>query len=89
MANLGSDVVQLFSHLERGDTRLATSAGTRAQKIITELLAHEELEGRIGEIEILRDIVNDALSEKRFLEVSKNELEDYFLPFSLRVVQKL
>ncbi len=88
MANLGSDISQLFSHLERGETRLATSAAGRARKIVEKLLAHEELKGRTAEIEILRDIIDDALSGKPLFDVSRNELEDYFLPFSMRVLRQ-
>ncbi len=87
MANLGSDMAQLFSHLERGEKQLALSASGRAQSIIAELLVHNELTERTGEVEILRAIIVDALSERRLLEVNKNELGDYFLPFSMRVLQ--
>ena len=89
MANLGSDVSQLFSHLEKGETLLATSAGRRAHRIIVELLAHQELHGRTGEIEILSDIIDDALSTKQLLDVDKDELESYFLPFSSRILRRL
>lgn len=87
MANLGSDVSQLFMHLEQGEKRLAVSAAGRAQKIIAELLIHTELVGRTEEIEMLREIIDDALSGKQLLDVSKDELEDYFLPFSMRVLR--
>lgn len=89
MANLGSDVSQLFSHLERGERQRAMFDMERVKKIITELLAHTELKGRTSEVEILRDLISDAFSEKRSFDVSKDELEDYFLPFSLRVLQKV
>lgn len=89
MANLGSDVSQLFSHIEKGETRLAASAVKRARKIIEELLAHDKLMGRTGEVEILRDIINDAFSGKRLLDVSRDELEEYFLPFCTRITRQL
>ncbi|HCB35026.1 MAG: hypothetical protein A2W52_02355 [Candidatus Taylorbacteria bacterium RIFCSPHIGHO2_02_49_25] len=88
MANLGSDISQLFSHIENGEARMVTSAAQRAGKIIAELLAHEELEGRTKEIEILRDIIDDALSGKRLFDVNKNDMEDYFMPFSIRVLRQ-
>lgn len=88
MANLGSDISQLFSHFEKKESHLVESAATRARKIITELLAHEELKGRTREVEILRDIIDDALSGKRLLDVSKDEIESYFMPFSLRIIRQ-
>lgn len=88
MANLGSDVSQLFSHIEKGETRLAASSVKRARKIIAELLAHNGLIGRTGEIEILLDIIDDAFFGKQLLDVSRDELEEYFLPFSKRVLQQ-
>ena len=88
MANLGSDVSQLFSHLERGEQLLAVSAAGRAQKIVVELLMHPELQGRTGEVEMLQSIIQDTLSGKRLFEVSKNELEAYFMPFALRVLRQ-
>jgi len=86
MANLGSDVSQLFLHRERGEKQLAISAAGRAQKIISELLVHAELKDRTGEVKIVQSIIVDALSEKRLLEVSRDELEEYFMPFALRVL---
>lgn len=86
LANLGSDASQLFSYLERGEEKLARSAAARAQKIISRLLQDSRLKGGKREVEILREIIADALSERRSLQVTKEELEEYFLPFSLRVL---
>ncbi|OHA21406.1 MAG: hypothetical protein A2849_00270 [Candidatus Taylorbacteria bacterium RIFCSPHIGHO2_01_FULL_51_15] len=86
MANLGSDISQLFSHLERGESELAASAARRARGIMAELLRHKELQGRTGEIEVLQHIVSDALLEKPLLRVTKGELDAYFMPFSMRVL---
>lgn len=86
MANLGSDVSQIFMHLEKGEGLLATSAAGRARNIIVELLAHPDLKGRTGEIEVLQTIINDALAPRRFLDVNRDELEEYFMPFALRVL---
>lgn len=88
MANLGSDVSQLFSHIEKGETRLAASSVKRTRKIIAELLAHTEMKNRTMEVEILRDIIDDAFFGKQLLDVSRGELEEYFLPFSKRVLQQ-
>ena len=50
MANLGSEVSQLFLHLEKGERERSMSVTVRAQKIIEELLAHPELRGKTKEV---------------------------------------
>ena len=86
MANLGSDVSQLFSYLEKNDARLAQAAASRACAIIEELLRLPDIRGGAEEVEILRDIIEDAARGARRFEVSRAELEDYFVPFALRVL---
>jgi len=87
MANLGSEVSQLFSYAERQKWDLARSANARAERIIGELLAREDLGGGKAEVEILRTVIEDLLSEHRRFSVAKSEIDDYFMPFSLRVLQ--
>jgi len=86
MANLGSDMSQLFSYIDKGELEKAKSPAERANKIIDELLDHPELNGRKMEVEILRKIIEDAFSEERIFEVKKEEIEDYFMPFALRAL---
>ena len=88
MANLGSDISQVFMHLERKEELQAASVAGRVRRTIAELMVHSDLTGRTGEIEILRTVIDDALSEKRHLDVSRKELEDYFMPFSIRVLRQ-
>ncbi|MDO8664961.1 MAG: hypothetical protein Q7K44_05485 [Candidatus Liptonbacteria bacterium] len=86
MANLGSDMSQLFSYVDKGELKLLESAALRARKIIDELLIHPDMEGRTGEIEILKDIIEDIFAEKRRFAVKKTEIEEYFMPFALRLM---
>jgi len=88
MANLGSDMSQLFSHIDNGELEKAKSPRERANRIIDELLNHPELKGRSGEVEILKKIIQDVFSEKRELKVEKEEIEDYFMPFALRALSE-
>ena len=65
---------------------MTESASSRADRIITELLLHPEMKGREGEIEILKEVVKDVLKKKRHFAVSKEEIEEYFMPFALRLL---
>ncbi len=86
MANLGSDLSQLFSYIESNERVLAESAAARARRTIQELLGRPDLRAGTAEVRILKGVVDDALLEHRQLEVGKEEIENYFLPFSLRVL---
>jgi len=86
MANLGSEMSQLFSHIEKGELKLAGFAAVRADKIITELIARSDMKNRTKEIEILREIMKDVFEEKRCFAVKKIEIEEYFMPFALRAM---
>lgn len=86
MANLGSEMSQLFSYTEKGELKMAESASARANRIIAELLLHPDMRGRGGEIEVLREVIKDVLMEKRHFSVSKGEIEEYFMPFAPRLM---
>lgn len=86
MANLGSEMSQIFSYAEKSDLKLAESAASRALRIISELISHPEMKQRTGEIEILKDIIEDVLAKNHQFKVSKAEMEEYFMPFALRLM---
>lgn len=88
-ANLGSEVSQIFSHVEKGEFKMAESSATRAVKIIDELLKHSEMRGRTGEIEILKEVIKDAFSQRRRFKVKKSEIDEYFMPFALRFLRAM
>ncbi len=83
MANLGSDVSQLFLHREKGERKYAALAQERARKIIAELLRHAEVAGGTGEIKIMKDIIEDTTPNT---SIPRSQLEEYFMPFALRVL---
>ncbi|MBI2047586.1 MAG: hypothetical protein HYT27_00445 [Parcubacteria group bacterium] len=89
MANLGSEMSQLFSYTESGEWDMAQRAAERAEKIIAQLFEHRDLKGRTGEIEILREIIHDIISHERRFIVKKSEIEDYFLPLALRATHAI
>lgn len=86
MANLGSEMSQIFSYMEKGELKMAQSARSRANIIITELLAHSDMKGRTGEVEILSEIIEDVFASNRRYKVKKSEIEEYFMPFALRLM---
>ena len=86
MANLGSEVSQVFSFAERDRWDMARSAKLRAERIIGELLASDDLHGGKAEVETVRDILDDLFSKKRQFWIQKSEIEKYFLPFALRAL---
>ena len=86
MANLGSEVARLFSFKRKGEFDQARSSSERASKIIDSLEKHPDIHGGRGEVEIMKEIINDAMSVKPKLHVTENELKSYFMPFSLRAL---
>lgn len=87
MANLGSEMVRLFAAVERHDELRAAQSAARATFIINELESHEELRGRTAEVKVLAAIVEDVRSGAKKLSVSRRQIERYFLPFALKVMQ--
>lgn len=88
MANLGSEVSQIFSHIEKGDLSSAKSSHSRAERIVRTLLLHPGMKNRTGEVEILEEIMEDVFAPHRRFLITKAEIESYFLPFALRVLSR-
>jgi hypothetical protein len=88
MANLGSEVSQVFMYVERDNLEMARNSAERANKIIDELINHPELIGRTEEVEMVNKIISDLFSKERQLEVEQDEMEDYFMPFALRALSE-
>lgn len=86
MANLGSEVSQIFSHIEKGDLPSAKSSRSRAERIVRMLLLHPGMKNRTGEVEILEEIMEDVFVPHRRFLITKVEIESYFLPFALRIL---
>jgi len=55
MANLGSEMVRMFSLKEEGSVDLVQGSADRSLKIIEQLLIHPEIKGVNGEVKILKN----------------------------------
>jgi hypothetical protein len=86
MANLGSDLSQLFSHLERGEQSLAEAAAVRARGIVRELFTHPKLHGGAFEVSRLGEIIDDALKSNRVFSIRARDVDEYFLPYALHTL---
>lgn len=87
MANLGTEIVRIFSFQEKGDRELANRSAERALKIIAELTTQKESEGAAREAEILKMVVEDSISKETELHNNKREWESFFLPFAIKAMQ--
>lgn len=86
MANLGSEVVGMYSAIESGDMKRREACYGRAKKIISDFSAIEKGAGALTEISKLEEIIDDlALGGKQF-EIPKTDIEQYFFPFALRMM---
>lgn len=84
MANLGSEISRALLEYEKRDFEKMNSSILRAENIIEKIEEFPEMNGRTGEIEILKSIVKD-LGKKKF-KLNKNHLTDYFYPFAARLM---
>ena len=84
LANLGSEVNRIFILKEKGLLKEAERAYARAMDIVEKLLSHPDLEGRTGEIKILKDYLEQSMisDRARFL---KKEWKRYFSPYANRL----
>ncbi len=84
LANLGSEVNRIFTLKEKGLLKEAEGAYTRAMGIIDKLSSHPDLEGRTGEIKMLKDYLEQSMKSDcaQFL---KKEWQRYFSPYANRL----
>jgi len=86
MANLGSEVVGMYSALAKNDLDKCRACHQRAKKIITlwrELETRESARAEMGKLE---ELVDDLISDAPKYKVSKSDIESYFMPFALRLM---
>ncbi|KKR45988.1 MAG: hypothetical protein A3G47_00535 [Candidatus Zambryskibacteria bacterium RIFCSPLOWO2_12_FULL_39_45] len=86
MANLGSEVSQIFSAKAKGNTNLFSSAMERAKAILLELKNLPDTKNN-AEINILADVIDDIGQDSNKYEVSTEDMQSYFLPFAMRLMQ--
>jgi hypothetical protein len=89
MANLGSEFHRILRSEELGDKKEIESACGRALSIIDKLLSLPEVKGREGEVEILREIIQDKKSFGRKFSIPAKQIISYFMPFALRTANSL
>ena len=86
MANLGVEIIRLFGYKKQGKIKEARTSGERASKIIDSLESHPDINGGKKEVELMKDIIKDAVLKRPRHHVTEKELNSYFMPFSLRAL---
>ncbi len=84
MANLGSELIRLFSFLKKQEHEYARESARRALLIVDQLLGRSDINNGRAEVEVLKMLVEDALSSSPRYRVQETELNSYFTPFALR-----
>ena len=84
LANLGSEVHRIFTLKEKGLTKESEAAYARAIGIVDKLLKHPDLEGRTGEVKILKDYLEQSVRSDR-VQFFKKEWQIYFSPYANRL----
>ena len=84
MANLGSEITRALLEYQKEDFEKMRNSIIRARGIMGRIEEFPEMNGRTGELEILKSIVED-LNQKK-LEINKEHLLNYFIPFATRLL---
>ena len=87
VANLGSEMTQIFLLLERGDIERMNMAISRAQGILDKILKFPDMKDREPELKKIRLILDDISTEKRKLTVTRDQLSTFFNPIALLAMQ--
>jgi hypothetical protein len=87
MANLGVEIMRLFSYKKQGNIVEARTSGERASKIIDSLENHPHINSGKKEVEMIREVmIKDVLSEKPKYQITERNIDSYFMPFSIRAL---
>ena len=84
MANLGSEVSRALLEYQKEDFKNMHNSIIRAKNIIVKIEEFPEMNGRTGELEILKLIIDD-LNQKIF-ELDEDQFLGYFYPFATRLM---
>ncbi|TSC59837.1 MAG: hypothetical protein LiPW15_505 [Parcubacteria group bacterium LiPW_15] len=87
MANLGSEISRTLLEYEQNNFERMRASILRAEDIIAKIKEFPEMEGRTGELDILKSIIEDLKLGK--FEINKKELLDYFSPFATRLMSQV
>ena len=82
MANLGVEMQRLFSY-DIHDTKSVQASAIRAKHIVNQIMLKDEIKNRYMEIEKIYDVISDY-TDRKYLEVTKEEIENYFALFITR-----
>ena len=86
MANLGSEMTRCLDLEKRRQREEAEKSAKRAFRIMDQLEVRPDIGTGKQEAAILRNILQDALSQAPKYRVSEQELATYFLPFARKVL---
>ena len=86
MANLASEVFQVFSFKKRGEYSNARQSVERAGRILAQLKSYPEMESRKAELSTLEEVVNDSARAEPVFDISEEQMEAYFFPFTTRLL---
>ena len=86
MANLGSEIVGIYSAIARGDGGGKTVCYARAKKIINDFRQLEKRQSALAEVGKIEEIVEDLMSDVKKFAIPKADIENYFLPFATRLM---
>lgn len=84
MANLGAEVSRLYAAKKKDDEAVKAEL-QRCMDIIDALVSVESHFWRRQEVSILKDVLEDIAAGNDRYDVSEEDLEEYFLPFALRL----
>ena len=84
MANLGGEFSRALLEYQIKDFEKMRNSIVRAKGIMRKIEEFPEMKGRTAELEILKSIIED-LNQKK-LEVNKEHLINYFIPFAARLL---
>ncbi len=85
LANIGSEVSRVIHWQEEGDNIEKEKALERALELLDLTLADARLGRRTFELTRLREALCDVFLGANEYDIPLESLEDYFLPFALRV----
>lgn len=86
MANLGAEVSRIISLKEKREDALAEEALARANKMIMEIKALPDMKTRLQEMNVLSKVIENILEPDPILPISTKHIQDYFVPFSSRLM---
>jgi len=83
MANLGIEVAGMYECKKNGNASLLREGYARARGILDRIVSCDNSSAR-AEGGLLGQVVDDIVSDHPKLSVSKEDLEDYFMPFMIK-----